>query len=198
MNTSVSGSFRSLMPWEGPVLLAHLERLPADDLRRRFCNLPAHDILEEYSAEPLRRDRQVIGWFRDGVLRGTAELRFGADDVEAALTVEPEFRCRGIGLMLLERARRRAQALGAKAIRIFTSQNNRPMIAVARKAGLNMSFEDGDAEGALALAPAPAAFWADLLGEEAGQIASILYWPAAFARAEAGRRTKPQRPDAAA
>ncbi|HEU0223712.1 MAG TPA: GNAT family N-acetyltransferase [Paracoccaceae bacterium] len=178
MISALTGSYRSLLPWDELALFEHLRRLSREDLRARFMGSPSEEALRRHADRPLGPDRQVIGWFHEAALRGAAELRFAGGEVEAALTVEPEFRRRLVGSGLLARALLRARSRGARRLWFHTRRDNAAMLALARRFGAVTAGLGGEVEGRIEVRPDAAAFWFDLVQEEAGQLLAPLHWQA--------------------
>jgi len=137
-----------------------------------------HEMGEEAIRDHARghggSDRRVIGWFRDGVLRGAVELHFMGDIAEAAVTVEPEFRGAGVALGLMRSAMRATSNRGAKKVIVRTCQSNRPMLNVARAVGAEFHIDEGDLTGEInARSPTPATYIFDCAEERSGRLASI-------------------------
>lgn len=165
---------RSLTAGEDQLLADHLLRLPAEDRRARFLHEMGEDAIRDHARIAGGADRRVIGWFRDGVMRGAIELHFSGDIAEAALTVEPEHRGAGVALGLMRSGLRAAGNRGGKRVVVRTSQSNAPMLTVARAAGARFFAEDGDLTGEIhAAAPTPGSLVFDCAEERNGRLASI-------------------------
>ena len=140
------GAYRSLWRWEGPAYAAHLKRLDQASRRRRFHGALCDETLERHAARALNaRESRVIGWFKDGVLRGAVEIGlFRAEEgveAEAAFAVEEAFRLSGVGSMLMERALLFARNRGARRVHIATENGNEAMIALAARAGARFATQ---------------------------------------------------------
>ncbi|MEL6978516.1 MAG: hypothetical protein AAGM38_07560 [Pseudomonadota bacterium] len=95
------GVYRSLWSWEAAEYAAHLLRLDPAARRRRFHGAVSDDLLAEHAAHALASgDVRVIGWFKDGVLRGAVEIAFydapAGREAEAAFAVEQHDRGHGV------------------------------------------------------------------------------------------------------
>lgn len=165
---------RSLSPCEDHLLAEHLLRLPPEDRRARFLHEMGEEAIREHTRNHTPGDRRVIGWFRDGVLRGAVELDFSDDVAEAAVTVEPDYRGAGVAAGLMQSALRAASNRGARKVVVRTSQDNNPMLKLARAAGAQFSIEEGDLTGEIdAKAPTAVSYIFDCAEERHGLLASI-------------------------
>ncbi|MEM1343964.1 MAG: GNAT family N-acetyltransferase, partial [Pseudomonadota bacterium] len=170
----LDGWFRSLAPYEGEALVSHWERLPEPCIRRRFLRPMNHAAFTERASLALGSGGEVIGWFRDGILRGVSELYTDGETGEAAFTVEPGYRSKGIGQALLDHVLRRARNRGCARLIVMTTRENQPMIRIATKAGAHLEYEGTEVVGTVALAPATGfSRLADLREDEAGILASM-------------------------
>ncbi|SET23960.1 GNAT family N-acetyltransferase [Oceanicella actignis] len=171
------GVFRTLGWWEGEALLAHLRRLSPIDLNMRFHGAMSAEALARHAAEPLTADRNVIGWFKDGVLRGAAELILCGDVAEAAFSVEAPFRRMGLGEALMARALRRARNRGARELVVHTTRSNRAMMRLAAAFDARMEAEMNEVEARIPVPAADAASVAlDAADEEMGALGA--FWAA--------------------
>lgn len=168
MGLHPGGAFRSLWRSEKQAYLAHLKRLDRTCRRLRFHRAMSDAALEAHAeavfANPGAR---VIGWFRQGVLRGAAEVAVfaapsgvNADlepeedrEAEAAFAVETPYRRLGVGRELMHRATLFARNQQAKTLRIATERDNRPMVRLAMGSGVVFTIDDGEAEGILSPEP---------------------------------------------
>lgn len=107
----------------------------------------SEETLDRLASRPIDRDRQVIGWFEDGVLRGAAELCFAGDTAEAAFSVEGPWRRLGIGRGLMERVLRRAASRGVDEVTVVTSRSNRGMMRLARSYDATFEADWNEVEG---------------------------------------------------
>lgn len=164
-------------------LAAHWCRLPAPSLRRRFLRQMDRAALAARAAETLDGRAHLIGWHADGVLRGVAELHpAGARAGEAAFTVEPGWRRRGIGRTLLRRLLRRARNLGLGEVLVITTRDNPAMVRLALGEGARIVADGAELAGLFTLAPpTPVSLGLDIGGELAGLAAALgtraAVWP---------------------
>src|ERR1700676_2623688 len=69
------GSVRKLWLGESDVYAEHLLRLDPDSRRRRFSGAVSDDLIRQHAASAQGIGVVIYGFFVDGVLRGSAELR---------------------------------------------------------------------------------------------------------------------------
>jgi GNAT superfamily N-acetyltransferase len=130
---------------------AHLNRLDHETLHDRFETYPSEAFLNSYAEICLTDGSAVYGYFDGGVLRGAGELRFdtSGDGAEAAFSVEPEWRRKGIGAALFERVIRKARNRGVNTLSVLCLPNNQAMLQLARKFEAELRFETDAVTGRL-------------------------------------------------
>ncbi len=167
--------FASLDAGDTEALHAHWMRLSEECLRRRFLGPVGADYLARRARAVFAENGHAIGWFRDGVLRGVAELYpLPGGAAEASFTVEPAFRAKGVGHGLFRRVLTRARNLGLSQVVIYTMRDNRPMIRIAERAGAEMHHEPDEVTAICRLdRPDAASLAADALSEAGGAAAGL-------------------------
>ncbi|MFN3615021.1 MAG: GNAT family N-acetyltransferase [Rubrimonas sp.] len=145
------GDFRPLWWFDRADYLGHLHRLSLRDRRSRFHAEISDDGLAAHADNALRGRARVIGWWKDGVLRGAAELALSHDgaSAEGAFEVEEPFRGRGVGSALVGAALLWARNRGARRLLIHTSRRNVPMLKAAARYDAAFEFDLADAEGVI-------------------------------------------------
>lgn len=149
-----SGAYRALWSWETAEYAAHLKRLDPAARRLRFHGSVSDRALDAHAARAIAdRTVRVVGWFKDGVLRGAAEVAlidtpYGLE-AEAAFAVEHSDRGHGVGRQLMERALLFARNRGARILHIATEAENRAMIALAAGSGADFDAAGHDVDGVL-------------------------------------------------
>lgn len=141
-----------------PVLERHFLALGPEDRRLRFGG-PSSDCAVHAYVEGIDLDRDAaFGVFDDEMqLLGAAHLARGAGHVELGVSVLPGWRGRGIGGALLARAHTHARNCGAPSLFMHCLSENGAMMRLARKQGMTIVAECGEADARLKLPPANAA-----------------------------------------
>jgi RimJ/RimL family protein N-acetyltransferase len=135
-------------------IACHLLQLPAEDRRLRFGHTIPDEAVRKYVAG--------IDFGRDSVfgihgaaleLIGVAHVALDAGDrvAELGVSVDPSSRTKGYGFALLHRAVLHAANLGYRALFMYCLAENGIMMHLARKAGLTVVIERGEADARLKL-----------------------------------------------
>ncbi len=132
----------------------HLLQLPDEDRRLRFGRVVRDDAIRAYvSGIDFARDR-VFGINGEALeLVGVAHLALDPADsaAELGLSVDPRCRGNGHGYALLKRALLHAANIGCRVLFMHCLAENSIMMHLARKAGLLLVLEGGEADGRLKL-----------------------------------------------
>ena len=143
------GCLRRLSMADGPALIEHFLRLDAPSRSERFGMSASDAFLRAYATRCLEFDEAVFGFQVDGRIRGAGELRSlgahseaGADMLmEAAFSVEPAWRGKGIGGRLMASVVITARGCGASAIYLACLPHNSTMQRLARKFDAQIKIE---------------------------------------------------------
>jgi len=145
------GNIRKLWPTETDTFARHLLRLDRESRRLRFAHGVSDQFIEDYAARMLDMGSIVYGYFEDGEVHASAELRKLADtwgtEAEAAFAVEMAFQERGIGSELMGRVIRAARNRGVSHLYLSCLAENNKMQAIARKHEAELRFEYGEVIG---------------------------------------------------
>jgi GNAT superfamily N-acetyltransferase len=129
----------------------HLLRLDPESRRRRFSGAVADDFIRRHAAGARGIGVVIHGFFVDGILRGSAELReYGprvAHQAEAAFSIEQSWQSHGIGSALLERTLLTARNRGIRSLHMHCLADNRRMQQLARKFEADLHFDFGSVVG---------------------------------------------------
>jgi GNAT superfamily N-acetyltransferase len=138
-----------------PALAAHFVQLGDEDRRLRFGSPRSDDSLREY-VESLEFDRDgVFGAFDDDLaLAGVAHVAVSPEFAELGVSVLPAARKHGIGTALFERANLFARTHYIRTMFTHCLMENRAMMRIARKTGMVVVTESGEADARLDLPPA--------------------------------------------
>jgi len=137
-----------------PALAAHFVQLDDEDRRLRFGTARSDESVVEY-VNSLDFDRDaVFGVFDDELrLAGVAHVAVSPESAELGVSVLPAARKRGIGTALFERANLFARTHYIRTMFTHCLTENRSMMRLARKAGMVIVTEAGEADARLELRP---------------------------------------------
>jgi RimJ/RimL family protein N-acetyltransferase len=158
---------KQLSPLSRDALVQHFLALAPEDYRLRFGRSMTPDALREYVAG-IDFDRDaVFGVFDDDLrLAGVAHVGRTEDGAELGVSVVPAARGKGAGSALFERANAYARNHGLRQLFMHCLTENKAMMHIARKAGMSIVTEAGEADAYLELPPADAATIAQELLQE--------------------------------
>ena len=149
---------RELWPSERPELYEHFLSLGAEDRRLRFGAALGDARVREYVARIDFGQDAVFGVLDDELrLLGVAHVARSPAFAELGVSVLEHFRARGIGGALLARAHMRARNWGMGALFMHCLTENAAMMRLARRQGMDIVTQSGEADAWLRLAPADAA-----------------------------------------
>jgi GNAT superfamily N-acetyltransferase len=149
---------RELTPLDRPAYEQHLLALGPEDRRLRFGTPSADSSVRAYVARIAFERDALFGVFSDDLaLVGAAHLARGDDHAELGVSVLPEFRARGFGGALLERAMLRSRNWGRPKLFMHCLRENATMMHLACKLGMHVATQAGEAEA-----------WLDLPQPDAG------------------------------
>jgi RimJ/RimL family protein N-acetyltransferase len=139
-------------------LLTHFLALPEDDQRLRFGAPLSPSGIARY-VEDIDFDSSAMFGVHDDRLQliGVAHLAFGIDMAELGLSVLPAHRGQGIGESMFARAVDHARNRLAPKLFMHCLAENGPIMHMARKFGMEIVLDTGDADAHLELPPASAA-----------------------------------------
>ena len=161
------GVIRRLWPADLSAFRDHLLRLDAQSRFDRFAMAVNEDFLIRYAERCFGFDDLIYGYYVDGVLRGTGELRAVGNNIiggfaEAAFSVEQEWRRRGVGTEMMTRIVRAARNRRADALYMSCLASNAAMQALAKKFSADLRIETDDTTGKLvARQPSAASVWSE-------------------------------------
>jgi len=145
------GVIRKLWINETDAYRDHLLRLDRESRYRRFSGTVSDEFIARHAATANETGVVVYGFFFDGVLRGTAELRpTGAvfsREGEAAFSIEQPWQSHGVGTVLLERTLLSARNRGIRSLHMHCLAENRRMQQLACKFDAELSFDFGSVVG---------------------------------------------------
>ena len=148
------GLLRRLYTADQAAFVAHLLRLDAEIRHERF-GMPVSDAwIEAYAQGCFGPWDLVYGFFVRGEIRAAGELRqlekrsiSGERAAEAAFSVEPGWRRKGLGTALMQRIVRAAQNRRDKVLHLMCLAQNRAMQGLARKFSADLAFDTDQVTG---------------------------------------------------
>ncbi len=161
------GVIRRLWPADLSAFRDHLLRLDPKSRHDRFAMAVNDEFLVRYAERCFGINDVIYGFYVDDVLRGAGELRAVDSDivggsVEAAFSVEKEWRRRGAGTELMSRILRAARNRRADALYMSCLASNEAMQGLAKKFSADLRFETDDTTGKLvARDPSPVTVWGE-------------------------------------
>lgn len=144
---------RRLYTHERAAYATHLKRLSAEDRRLRFARSGvADEVIDDYVATIGAGDL-ILAAFAEDELVGAAHVALTGSLAEVGVSVDERHRTDGIGSKLLRQAVAFARNRRAEKLYTLCLSDNRSMVALARRAGMQVHFEGGEAEAFLDLPP---------------------------------------------
>ena len=139
-------------------LADHLLALEPADVRLRFGYSMTPEAIERYVADIDFGTDTVFAVLDDDLsLLGAAHLAFADQEAELGVSVLARCRGRGVGSALFARAEEHARNRFVSRLFMHCLAENAAMMRIARRAGMDIAMEAGDAEAFLHLeAPTPA------------------------------------------
>ncbi len=133
-------------------IASHLLALKAEDRRLRFGCAMADETLANY-VQRIDFNRDALFGVYDTKLHlvGVCHVAQARGVAEFGVSVSPGERNRGIGSILVSRAALHARNAGISALYMHCLAENRGIMHVARKLGMRIVTERGEADGQLAL-----------------------------------------------
>lgn len=144
---------RRLYVHERPVYAAHLKRLSAEDRRLRFAHAGMSDELIDNYVAAIAVGDLIVAALDEDELVGAAHVALNGEMAEVGVSVDEAYRTDGIGSKLLHQAASFARNRNAGKLYTLCLSDNRSMVALARRTGMNVHFEGSEAEAFLELPP---------------------------------------------
>lgn len=146
---------KELSDFEMPALEQHFLALPGADRRLRFGAVLSDKSVRAYLNNiDCERDALFGVWGDELQIIGAAHLGRLNGHVELGVSVLPGHRGLGIGSALLGRAHKHARNWGVDALFMHCLTENGAMMHLARKHGMDIVSETGEADAWLKLPPA--------------------------------------------
>jgi len=143
-------------------LLVHFLALSSEDRRLRFGSSLSAEGIEAY-VRRIDFDRDAAFGVHDDSLRlvGVAHLGLLDDHAELGLSVLPEHRGRGLGSALFERGAAHARNRFVPTLFMHCLRENAAIVHIARRFGMRIVVDYGEADAHIELPPASAGSIAD-------------------------------------
>lgn len=155
---ALASPIRELTRLERVAYERHLLALDREDRRLRFGTPIGDSVVQAYvAAIDFDRDALFGVMSDDLTLAAAAHLARGDDHAELGVSVLPAHRGRGFGGALLERAALRARNWRRTRLFMHCLKENETMMHLARRQGMDIVAEAGEADACLELAQPDAA-----------------------------------------
>ncbi len=176
------GTIRKIWATELQKFRDHLLRLDSDSRRLRFGMSVSDDFIREYAERTSGLNSLVYGYFRDGEMRGAAEMRQIGEafstDAEGAFSVETDYQNLGIGSELLGRIVRAARNRGVSRLYMNCLAENRKMQRIAKKFEAELHFDHGEVMGrVLPATPTYLSLLNEAMDDSRGFVMAVLEFP---------------------
>lgn len=151
----MTAAIQRLNERESAALVAHFLALPTQDQRLRFGWSVSPQSIAAY-ADKIDFDRDAVFAVQNDrlALVGVAHVAFTEDLAELGLSVLPAHRGHGVGGALFERAAMHASNRFMPRLFMHCLKENAPIIRMARRFGMDIVTDIGDADAYLDLPPA--------------------------------------------
>ena len=168
---------RKLWATDQDAFCNHLLRLDVDGRYDRFAMGVSDDFIRKYAELCFTMPGSIFGYFSDDGLRGAGELRLMGDRgtaAEAAFSVEPGWRRRGIGRELMTHIVQAASNARVTTLYMSCLASNRAMQKLAKHFEADIKFEANQVTGRMiGRPPTIASQWEERL-EDAASLATSL------------------------
>jgi GNAT superfamily N-acetyltransferase len=157
-------------------LLRHYLQLPLADRRLRFGASLAAEAVADF-VQSIDFDRDAVFAIRDHdlAIAGVAHVGPRGDAVELGLSVLPMHRGKGAGSALFERASLYAGNRFLRRLHMHCAEDNAAIMRIARRFGMHIVTNAGDADACLQLPlPSPASIAAEFMTEQAALFDCLL------------------------
>lgn len=144
---------RRLYAHERRLYGAHLKRLAAADRRLRFASVGMSDERIDAHVDGIDINDLILAAFDGDRVVGAAHVAINGGVAEVGVSVDSDHRTGGTGSDLLRQAVAFARNRRAEKLYTLCLSDNRAMMALARRTGMTLHSEGGEAEAFLDLPP---------------------------------------------
>lgn len=153
MPRDIAVVIRRLMNHERVSLALHLKGLNGRDRYLRFGRAGVTDQCIDTYVAGIAADDLILGAFVGGQMVGAAHVVLVGDIAELAGSVDARYRSAGIGTELYDNVVVFARNRRVRKIVACWLPENKPMLALARRVGMEACHHDGDVETVIHLPP---------------------------------------------
>lgn len=200
MHVSATRVYRKLRPSDLPEIRRHLLGLSPEDRYLRFHRRMGDEEVVRYAYAINWFTGVLIGCFVAGRLRGMVEISFDrlflSRAGEASLSVEGAWQAHGVGLNLLQRARRAAANRGLDRLVLYYLPENTRIMRMIRTFGGTIDYTEK--AGVVPVGPFSTLTLCAETADEISAFASICYgmprfpWPPEIEPGHARLRQRPE------
>jgi RimJ/RimL family protein N-acetyltransferase len=144
---------RRLYAHERRLYAEHLKRLSSEDRRLRFASGGMTDARIDSHVAGIDNDALILAAFDGDRVAGAAHVAINGAVAEVGVSVDADHRTGGTGSDLLRQAVAFARNRRAGKLYTLCLSDNRAMMALARRTGMVLHAEGGEAEAFLDLPP---------------------------------------------
>jgi GNAT superfamily N-acetyltransferase len=144
---------RKLYAHERSLYADHLKRLPDNDRRLRFASSCATEAWVESYVAGIREDDLILAVVEHDKVVGAVHVAINGAVAEIGISVDADHRTGGMGSELLAQAVAFARNRRAEKLYTLCLSENRSMVALARRSGMELHCDSGEAEAFLDLPP---------------------------------------------
>ncbi|OAN50652.1 histone acetyltransferase [Paramagnetospirillum marisnigri] len=144
---------RKLHAHERGLYSDHLKRLPEHDRRMRFAGGGVNDSSIDAYVAGIGDDDLILGVVEHDRVVGAVHVAINGSVAEIGISVDADHRAGGVGRDLLTQAVAFARNRRAEKLYTLCLSDNRSMVALARRSGMELHCDAGEAEAFLDLPP---------------------------------------------
>ena len=144
---------RKLHAHERSLYADHLKRLPERDRRLRFASSGASETWIDSYVAGIKDDDLILAVVENDKVVGAVHVAINGAVAEIGISVDSDHRAGGVGAELLTQAIAFARNRRAEKLYTLCLSENRSMVALARRSGMELHCDSGEAEAFLDLPP---------------------------------------------
>ncbi|RAU23111.1 N-acetyltransferase [Paramagnetospirillum kuznetsovii] len=144
---------RKLYAHERSLYADHLKRLPDNDRRLRFASAAVSETWIDRYVDGIRDDDLILAAVESDKVVGAVHVAVNGAVAEIGISVDADHRATGMGSELLTQAVAFARNRRAEKLYTLCLSENRSMVALAKRSGMELHCDSGEAEAFLDLPP---------------------------------------------